>query len=182
MEELLLEARKGNKEAFKKLTEDLEIKMYKTARCYFTLEEDVIHVMQISLKHLFREIVNVRKEEQLLPLAMKFLIKYCERLYLKKSRNKKWMDYLKDDDNSKAIEYRSYRSKSITEECLTSLTKELRLISVLYYYDGLDERQIAKILKKSSRDVEKIIDEARIKLFEIISDEGTKKYNEYVRK
>ena len=52
--ELLLEARKGNKEAFKAITEDLEIKMYKTARCYFTLEEDVIKVMQISLKHLFK--------------------------------------------------------------------------------------------------------------------------------
>ena len=156
--ELLLEARKGNKEAFKAITEDLEIKMYKTARCYFTLEEDVIKVMQISLKHLFKEIINVRKEEQLLPLAMKFLIKHCEEIYLKKSRNTKWLDYLKDDDNSKAIEYREYRANSITEECITSLTKDLRLISVLYYYDGLDVHQIATLLKKSSKDVEAVID------------------------
>ena len=181
MEELLLEARKGNKEAFKALTEDLEIKMYKTARCYFTLEDDVIHVMKISMKHLFKEIVNVRKEEQLLPLAMKFLIKHCEEIYLKKSRNTKWLDYLEDDDNIKAIEYRDYRANSITEECITSLTKDLRLISVLYYYDGLEVQQIANLLKKSSRDVEAILDKARIRLFEIISDEGTKKYNDYVK-
>lgn len=92
--ELLLEARKGNKEAFKAITEDLEIKMYKTARCYFTLEEDVIKVMQISLKHLFKEIINVRKEEQLLPLAMKFLIKHCEEIYLKKAETQNGLTIL----------------------------------------------------------------------------------------
>lgn len=179
--ELLLEARKGNKEAFKELTAGIEIKMYKTARVYFTREEDVIHVMHIALKHLFKEIVNVRKEEQLLPLAMKFLIKYCEEIYLKKSRNKKWVDYLEDDNNAETVEYRFYRRDSITEESLTSLPKELRLISALYYYDGLDTHQIASILKKSSKDVETILDEARTMLFEIISNEGTKKYNDYVK-
>ena len=87
--ELLEEARKGNKEAFEELIEDLQIKLYKTARYYFTDEDDVIYVMQISLKKLFKEIINVKKEEQLMPLAIKFLIKNCEEVHLKKSKNKK---------------------------------------------------------------------------------------------
>ncbi len=89
--ELLEEARKGNKEAFEELIEDLQIKLYKTARYYFTDEDDVIYVMQISLKKLFKEIINVKKEEQLMPLAIKFLIKNCEEVHLKKSKNKNWL-------------------------------------------------------------------------------------------
>lgn len=177
--EVLQEARKGNKDAFKQLTEDLEVKLYKTARYYFTNEEDVIYVMALTMKKLFKEIVNVKTEEQLVPLAMKFLIKYCEEIHLKKSKNKKWMAYISSEKMKE--DYEKYRSSSIEEEYITSLSKELRLISILYYYDGLDLREIANILKMSAKDVEKVINNARDRLYEMISNEGTKKYNEYVK-
>lgn len=177
--ELLLEAKKGNKEAFKELIYGLEIKLYKTARYYFISEEDVLYVVKISLKKLFQEIINVKKEEQLLPFAIKILIKYCEETHLKKSKNKKWRKYVSSKKCKE--EYEEYRKNSYLEQCITSLNKELRLISILYFYDGLNSHDIANILKMSSKDVDSIIDKARIRLGEIISNEGTKKYNEYVK-
>lgn len=177
--ELLEEARKGNKEAFEELIEDLQIKLYKTARYYFTDEDDVIYVMQISLKKLFKEIVNVKKEEQLMPLAIKFLIKNCEEVHLKKSKNKNWLKHISSDDSKN--KYEKYRSISLEEQYITSLKKEFRLISILYFYVCLDSQQIANILKMSSKDVDKIIDTVREQLYEMITNEGTKKYNEYVK-
>jgi RNA polymerase sigma-70 factor (ECF subfamily) len=177
--ELLLEARKGNKEAFKELTEDLEIKLYKTARYYFSNEEDIIYVMQKTLKELFKEIVNVKTEEHLMPLAIKFLIKYCEETHLKRSKNKSWLQYI-SSDRMKEL-YEQYRESSIEEQYITSLNKDLRLIAILYFYDGLGSHQIAYILKMSSKNVDKIVSIARDRLYEMISDEGTKKYNEYVK-
>lgn len=177
--ELLAEARKGNKEAFEELINDLEIKLYKTARLYFTNEEDVINVLQSSLKKLFKEIVNVKKEEQLMPFAIKLLIQECEEVHLKKSKSKTWLAYIASDQSKE--KYEQYRSQSLVEQYITSLKKELRLISILYFYDGLDSHQIAKILKMSSKDVDKVLDVAREQLYEMISNEGTKKYNEYVK-
>ena len=177
--ELLEEARKGNKEAFEELINDLEIKLYKTARIYFTDEEDVINVLQVSLKKLFKEIVNVKKEEQLMPFALKLLIQDCEEIRLKKSKSKTWLAYISSDKSKE--KYEQYRSQSLVEQYITSLKKELRLISILYFYDGLDSHQIANILKMSSKDVDKKIDVAREQLYEMISNEGTKKYNEYVK-
>lgn len=176
--DLLLEARKGNKEAFKELTEDIEIKLYKTARYYFTNEEDILYVMQVSLKHLFKEIINVKKYEQLLPLGMKFLIKTCEEVRLRKSKNKKWIAYISSEKCKE--EYTRYRENSFLEQCITSLNKELRLISILYFYDELDIHEIATLLKMSSKDIEALLDKARESLYEIISNEGVKKYNDYV--
>lgn len=177
--DLLTEARKGNKEAFQELVEDLQIKLYKTARYYFTDEDDVIYVMQISLKRLFKEIVNVKREEQLMPLAIKFLLKNCEEVHLKKSKSKRWLAHI-SSDNSKE-KYEKYRSMSLEEQYITSLNKEYRLISILYFYDCLDSHQIAVMLKMSSKDVDKIVNTAREQLYEMISNEGTKKYNEYVK-
>ena len=177
--ELLLEARSGNKEAFKELIDDLEIKLYKTARYYFINEDDILYVMQISLKELFKEIINVKKEEQLLPFAIKILIRHCEETRLKKSKNKKWIMYMSSDKCKE--EYEKYRQNSYLEQCITSLNKDLRLISILYFYDGLNSHEIANLLKMSSKDVDTIIETARTRLCEIISTEGTKKYNEYVK-
>lgn len=178
--DLLSEAKKGDREAFKELTKDLEIKLYKTARYYFMNEEDVIQVMKFTLKKLFSEIVNVKKEEQLLPFAIKILIKHCEDVYLRKSKNKLWVSYLSSSE-FKDI-YEKYRYASLEEQYMTSLPKELRLISILYFYDGLDTHQIASILKMASKDVEKVIETSREKLYLMISNEGTKQYNDYVRK
>ena len=130
-------------------------------------------------KKLFKEIVNVKKEEQLMQFALKLLIQDCEEICLKKSKSKTWLAYISSDKSKE--KYEQYRSQSLVEQYITSLKKELRLISILYFYDGLDSHQIANILKMSSKDVDKKIDVAREQLYEMISNEGTKKYNEYVK-
>lgn len=175
--ELLIEAKKGNKKAFQELVEPIQIKLYKTARVYFSIEEEATKAVKDSLKTLFKEIINVNTEEDLLYLGLKFLIESSEKKMRKKA-NKKW--FAKTHNEKYKTEYQFYCKDSILEGYITSLRKEIRLIAILYFYDGLTIKKIANILKISDKEVVNIVDESRIKLYEMISNEGVKKYNEYV--
>ena len=138
----------------------------------------MLKVVKESSKALFREIINAKNEDDLLYLSLRFLIRISEKRMRKTARKKKWMD--KDTKAKNKVEYDIYRRDSLLEEHITSLPKELRLISVLYFYDGMTSKQIAKILQISEKNVLTIIGEARTQLYEFIVNEGVKKYNEYV--
>ena len=67
-------------------------------------------------------------------------------------------------------------NKSIVEEYLTSIKEELRLPALLYYYANLKEHEIVKVTGLSAQTVENYINEARIKLFEIIENKEVDLY------
>lgn len=137
-----------------------------------------MEVVKSTLKELYKEVVNAKEESDLLPLAMKFLVDICEKTYKTRVKNAKWL--AKPSEDKYKVEYRTYRDNSQVEEYITSLRKEIRCVAMLYFYDGLDEKQIANILKMSEKNVTEIVEEARTKLYEMISNEGVKKYNDYV--
>lgn len=178
MSELLTRAKKGDKKAFEELIQPIEIKLYKTARVFFTVEKDVLKVIKETTKEVFKEIVNVKNEHALLCLSLKFLIQISEKQARKNDMKKAKID--KDIKAQNKVEYDIYRRDSLLEAYITNLKKELRLISVLYFYDGLTAKEIGKILKISESNATIVIDEARKQLYEMILYEGVKKYNEYV--
>lgn len=178
MSDLLTKAKSGDKQAFEQLIEPIEIKLYKTARLYFFVEEEVTNIVKKTLKIVFKEIVNAKTEKDLLILGLKFLVRSCEKTAKKRVNNKKWL--AKTHDEKYKSEYEAYRKESPLEGYITSLKKENRLIAILYFYDELTTKEISRILKISERVIKKIVDETRTNLYEMISNEGVKKYNEYV--
>ena len=178
MSDLLVKAKSGDKLAFEELIEPIQIKLYKTARLYFFVEEEVTDIVKKTLKIVFKEIVNAKTEKDLLILGLKFLVRSCEKTAKKRMNNKKWL--AKTRDEKYKSEYEAYRKESPLEEYITSLEKENRLIAILYFYDELTTKEIANILRISEKIIKKTVDDVRTKLYEMISNEGVKKYNEYV--
>lgn len=76
--ELLEEAKRGNKKAYKELTDPIEIKLYKTARLYFKQEPEVLKAVKHTLKELYKYIINVKTDDMLIAWAVKILIKYSD--------------------------------------------------------------------------------------------------------
>lgn len=176
--ELLQEAKNGNKQSYKELTAPIEIKLYKTARLYFKQEPEVLNAVKYTLKELYKEIVNVKTEEMLIVWAVKILIKYSNQKVAQFSKSRVWKK--KYDNEKYQNEYQLYRRDSIVEQYITSMKPEHRLITVLYFYDEISTKNIAWILKKSNYEVIDIVDKSREELIELITNEGVKKYNDYV--
>lgn len=175
---LLEDAKHGNKNAYKELTDPIEIKLYKTARLYFKQEPEVLKAVKHTLKELYKEIVNVKTEDMLMAWAARIIIRYSEEKVKEYSKSKKWRE--KYDNEVYNTEYQLYRKDSILEQYITSMNPAHRLISTLYFYDGLTVKQISWVIKMSEKDVSYTVNQSRDELIELITNEGVKKYNEYV--
>ena len=176
--DLLKEAKRGNKKAFQEIAIPIEIKLYKTARLYFKQEPEVLKAVKFSLNKLYKEIKSIKTEEDIIVYALAILIKYSNQKVSEYSRSKTWNK--KYNTEKYKLEYDLYRVDSTLEQYITSMRPEHRLISTLYFYDGLSIKNISKIIRKNEKNVERIVDLAREEMVELIINEGVKKYNDYV--
>lgn len=85
--DLLLEAKKSNKEAFYKLVNKYNHIFYKTARVFFTNDDDIYAALEASLVQSFKELVNVKTEREFLCWSLKVLIYNCAKLKEKHSKD-----------------------------------------------------------------------------------------------
>lgn len=181
--DLLHEAKKSNKDAFNELVEKYNHIFYKTARVYFNNDKDIYNVFEVSLAQAFKEIVNVKDEQEFLCWTLRILISNCSdyKKKFEKDLTRK-LDAAKDlsvniadkitssETNLNNDEYQNYRKISIVEEYVTSIEERFRTIAVLYYYANLTTEEISKILKESESSIIKKIDAMRIKIYEMIKN------------
>ena len=78
--DLLLEAKKSNKQAFYELVDKYNHIFYKTTRIFFTSDDDIYPILEKSLMQSFRELVNVKNEQEFLCWTLKILIFNCAKL------------------------------------------------------------------------------------------------------
>ena len=75
--DLLLEAKKSNKNAFYELVNKYNHIFYKTTRIFFTNDDDIYPILESSLMQSFRELVNLKNEQEFLCWTLKILIYNC---------------------------------------------------------------------------------------------------------
>ena len=85
--DLLLEAKKSNKDAFYELVEKYNHIFYKTTRVFFTSDDDIYPILEKSLMQSFRELVNVKTEQEFLCWTLKVLIYNCAKKKEKHSKD-----------------------------------------------------------------------------------------------
>ncbi len=180
--DLILEAKKSNKKAFYELVDKYNHIFYKTARIFFTDDDDIYPILEKSLTQAFRDLVNVKTEQEFLCLTLKILIFKCSQL--KDKYSKDYNKRLGSREIAISItdkvsiteasignpEYQEYRRTSVVEEYITSIEPEFRVPSLLYFYADLSIPEIAKILKDSESQITRIIDKSRIKIYEMIKN------------
>jgi RNA polymerase sigma-70 factor (ECF subfamily) len=180
--DLLQEAKKSDKHAYNELVEKYNHIFYKTARVYFTQDEDIDTVLEPTFTQSYKELANVKNEREFILWTLRILISNCEIQKKKfekdadrKINSKELTIRITDKiSSSEAVigssEYQLYRKASIVEEYITSIKAEHRLPALLYFYADLSIQEIAKLLKISQNVVTSIIDENRIKIYEMIKN------------
>lgn len=180
--DLLVEAKKSNKEAFYELVNKYNHIFYKTARVFFTDDKDIYPILEKSLLQAFKDLVNVKNEREFICWTLRILIFDCT-----KQKEKFSKDYRRKLGNREIafsitdkvaiseatvgnLEYQAYRNSSIVEEYITSIEPSARIPSLLYFYANLSIEEISKILKDSEHEIKEIIDKSRIKIYEMIKN------------
>lgn len=180
--DLLVEAKHNNKAAFNELFKKYSNIFYKTARVFFMNETDITIVFKKTMFYTFKNLVEVKDEKEFLIWTLKYLIESSNELV---EQNKKDINKQIEEKNLKLLvsgsngisstfsaeymeEYKLYRKESIVEEYLTSISKDLRLPSVLYFYANLSIEDISKITGINTDNLSILIDKARTAIYEII--------------
>lgn len=68
--------------------------------------------------------------------------------------------------------YEIYEKESTLEQVLNKIDENLRLITVLYYYNDLSVSRISETLNIPEGTVKSRLARARMKIYELLKDEG----------
>ncbi len=180
--DLLVEAKKSNKDAFYELVNKYNHIFYKTARVFFTDDSDIYPIIEKSLLQSFKDLVNVKDEREFLCWTLRILIFDCTKQkekfskdYRRKLGNREIAFSITDkvaisESTVGNLEYQRYRNSSVVEEYITSIEPTARIPALLYFYADLSIEEISKILKDSESDITEIINKSRIKIYEMIKN------------
>lgn len=92
MEELVIKAQKGDKEAFTELIYEIRHDLYKIARCRLSCEDDIEDAVQETMIIAFKNIRKLNKSDSYKKWIIKILINKCNQIF---NKNKKGIFLLK---------------------------------------------------------------------------------------
>lgn len=171
---LVEEAKLGNEEAFNMLIEENKLKMYKVAKSILKNEDDVCDAIQNALISTYTNLNKLQNNQFFSTWMMRILINKC--YDIAKSNQKRYSNVTdiseyNTDENLK--KYDNYNSESIIENVLNNIDEDLKIVTVLYYYNDYSVSEISKILEVPEGTVKSRLSRARSKIYEIIkSEEG----------
>lgn len=167
---IISEAKKGNGEAFATLIEQYKVQMYKTAKAILNNEEDVCDAIQEALISSYRNIRTLKNEKYFKTWIIRITINKCYDIIEKNNAiNKKVEKSIIYEETIKCSE--RIENKIDLNTALKSLDNDLRVVTVLYYYDDLSIKDIADILGIPTGTVKSKLSRAREKLYESLKQE-----------
>lgn len=163
MENLINEAKRGNKEAFTKLIISIEHDLYKIARMRFSCEADIEDAVQETIIQTFKSIKKIKKPEYFKTWIIKVLINNCNKIYKKNSKNIEYMEEISDgldsyDNNDTLISDLEFYT------LIKDLSYKERITLILYYSKDFTTKQISKILSEPESTIRNRISRAKIKI------------------
>lgn len=141
---LIVQAKKGDKEALLKLVIDKQTEYYKLAYVYIKNNEDALDAMQDMIVILYENISKLKKEESFYSWSKTILVNLCKN----KVKKKKSLIFL-DDMKDQAIDevYDNPDDKIVLEKYLSKLSDKHQEVIRLRYYLDLDYESISEILR-----------------------------------
>lgn len=169
---IINEAKKGDAEAFITLIEQNKTQMYKTAKAILQNEEDVCDAIQEALICAYKNINTLKHEKYFKTWLIRITINKCYDMIEKNSINNKKIEkevtYYKEENSD-------YESSIDVERALSLVDEDLRTVTILYYYDDISIKDIAKILNIPEGTVKSKLSRAREKLYGILKQEEVNK-------
>lgn len=157
LEQLVQRAKEHDPDAFTELMESLKYALYKTARAILSNDEDVADAIQDTMVTCWEKMGGLKNNSFFKTWITRILINKCYDL-LKAKKRVVYMDEYPD------IPAKEEDSDVEWKEMLAVLRKEYRLVVTLYYSQGFQTKEIAKILGITDSAVRSRLSRAREQL------------------
>jgi len=157
-------AKGGNKKAFERLIEKNKSSMYRIALGLVSNNQDIEDALQSTIVKAYEGIIYLRRDEYFKTWLIRILINECKAI-LKNS--KKVVPVEEVNCGLGATE--DYTSFELTN-AVNFLEKDLRVVTTLFYFEDLSQKDIAKILNIPEGTVSSRLSRARSKLYEMLKE------------
>ncbi|NFG62487.1 sigma-70 family RNA polymerase sigma factor [Clostridium sp. CMCC3677] len=155
-------ASKGDKEAFIELITENKLSLYRVAKGILKNEERVEDAIQNTILKAYENIVKIKKHEYFKTWIIRILINECKAI-IKKEKRVIYLDETIIEGN-----YEDKYQNIDLETALNNIDEDLRELVVLYYFDDIPQKEIAKILNINETTVRTRLLRARKKLYELL--------------
>lgn len=169
---IITRVKNGDEEAFSELIEEYKLSIYKTAKAILKDEDDVCDAIQDTALSIYKNISNLKNEKYFKTWVIRITINKCYDIITK---------YRLDDEKKSKVQSnfeeihngfdREVIIKTDLEKALDLLEDDLRIVTVLYYYNDFSISEISEILNIPKGTVKSRVFRARKKLYDILNKE-----------
>lgn len=157
-------AKKGDKEAFLSLIDENRLNLYRVASGILGNKQDIEDALQNSIIKSFQKLNTLKKDEYFRTWIIRILINECNEILRKR---KKVISLEKNNENE--VHCDNYENMDLMR-AINSLNEDLRITTVLFYFEDMSSKDIAKLLKIKEATVRTRLNRARTKLKEVMME------------
>lgn len=169
---IIAQIKKGDQEAFERLIEEYKLPIYKTAKAILKDEDDVCDAIQDTCLSIYKNINKLKNEKHFKTWVIRITINKCYDIISKhKLNNEKTikmqsniLDFQSDFDNNVI-------AKTDLEMAMNLLEEDLKIVTVLYYYNDMSISDISMVLNIPKGTVKSRVFRAREKLYHVLNKE-----------
>ena len=159
-------AKNGDTDAFCNLIRINKMSMYRVAKSILSKEEDVEDAVSEAILKAYKNISSLRNEAYFKTWLIRIVINESNNIYKKRNR-----EIAMDKEHFINMEHRdSYKDFSLYD-AINSLEDDLKITTLLYYFEDLKYKDIAKVLNVKEGTIKSRLSRAKEKLHNILKEE-----------
>lgn len=168
-DELIMEvkrAKRGDKEAFCNLIRLNKVAVYRVAKAILNKEEDIEDAVSESILKAYKNIQTLKDEAFFKTWLIRIVINESNNLYKKRAK-----EIAVDKEHFKDIQVNdNYKDLSLYN-AINSLDDDLRITTILFYFEDMKYKDIAKLLNVREGTIKSRLSRAKEKLYNILKGE-----------
>lgn len=168
-DELIMEVKRakcGDKEAFCNLIRVNKIAVYRVAKSILNNEEDIEDAVSEAILKAYKNIQSLKQEIFFKTWLIRIVINESNNLYKKRAK-----EIAVDKDHFKNIKVNdNYKDLSLYN-AINSLEEDLRITTILFYFEDMKYKDIAKVLNVKEGTIKSRLSRAKEKLYNILKEE-----------
>ena len=156
-------------ESFERLVNTVKVKLYKTGMAILKNDDDVCDAIQETLLSAYKNFESLKEKQYFSTWITRILINKCYDI-IKKNKKIAYLNEQMEMETNESY-YDRYKEDSTVERVLSQINPELKLVTVLYYYDEFSVKEISEMLNIPEGTVKSRLARARDKMYEILKME-----------
>ena len=159
-------AKNGDKEAFCNLVRVNKIAIYRVAKSILNNEDDIEDAVSEAVLKAYKNIKSLRDESFFKTWLIRIVINESNNLYKKRAK-----EIAVDKEHFKDIQVNdNYKDLSLYN-AINSLDDDLRITTILFYFEDMKYKDIAKLLNVREGTIKSRLSRAKEKLYNSLKGE-----------